>query len=52
MDDILLADSNRDILEQMFHEEERKRKEKNDHWGLQIASEKTQRGAPVFLPRI
>lgn len=42
MDDILLADSNRDTFEQMFNEAK-----KLPYWGLQIATEKIQRGDSI-----
>lgn len=38
MDDVLLADSEADILEKMFSETKRRL----PYWGLQIASEKKQ----------
>ena len=43
MDDILLSDSNKDILESMFEEV----KKVLPRWGLQIAPEKIQRGDSI-----
>ena len=43
MDDILLSDSNKDILESMFEEV----KKVLPRWGLQTAPEKIQRGESI-----